>query len=390
MMGNSAMLKMLTAFTDEVDDAEFAVREILDQLDLNKNLRKNSVGILFCYTDFIGTGVMKAVCEALPFAVVGCTTMANSATQGAGMAALSLGVLTSDQVQFSAIRSSPLTDTPDASVREAFYRGKQGHGEDPALIIAFAPLQHTGGEVMADAVFTVAENIPILGLVACDHTLEYENSYTIFNGSAEKDSASMVFIYGDIRPRFFLKVISDEKIQKQKAIITDSEGGVLREVNGMPLMQYMEMLGVSKNNGIENIGVVPFILKYTDGTPPVARAIYKITPEGHAECGGKMPVGATLAVGRLDMDDILKTAWSTVTEAMNDKTPNALLMFPCMSRDLALGADYLAEIDIIQKTVGKSCPYLLAYAGGELCPDFDDSGKLINRFHNFTFIACAL
>ena len=384
------MLKMLTAFTDEVDDAAFAVQEILGQLDLDKNLLKNSVGLLFCYTDFIDTGVMKAVCGALPFDVVGCTTMANSTTQGAGMAALSISVLTSDQDLFSAVRSGPLTDTSDASIREAFYRGRQGRGEDPSLIIAFAPLQHTGGEVMADAVFAVAENIPVFGLVACDHTLEYENSYTIFNGEAEKDSASMVFIYGDFRPRFFLKIISDEKIQKQKAIITASEGGVLREVNDMPLMQYMEMLGVSKNNGIENIGVVPFILKYNDGTPPVARAIYKITPEGHAVCGGKMPMGATLAVGRLDMDDILKTAWSTVTEAVNGDAPNALLMFPCMSRELALGADYLAEIDVIQKTIGKSCPYLLAYAGGELCPDFDDQGKLLNRFHNFTFIACVL
>ena len=384
------MLNMLTAFTDEVDDAEFAVQEILAQLALDKNLRKNSVGLLFCYTDFVATGVMKAICDALPFDVVGCTTMTCAATQGADMAALSLGVLTSDHIRFSAVRSGPLANAPAANLRDAFYRAKQDHAENPALIIAFAPLQHTGGEVTAEALFAVAGDAPVFGLVACDHTLEYEKSYTIFNGSAEKDSAAMVFLYGDIHPRFFLKIISDEKIQKQKAIITASEGGILREVNGMPLMQYMEMLGVSKNNGIENIGVVPFILKYNDGTPPVARAIYKITPEGHAECGGKMPVGATLAVGRLDMDDILKTAWSTVTEAMNDKTPNALLMFPCMSRDLALGADYLAEIDIIQKTVGKSCPYLLAYAGGELCPDFDDSGKLINRFHNFTFIACAL
>ncbi len=384
------MLKMLTAFTDEVDDAEFAVQEILDQLDLDNNLRKNSVGLLSCHTGFIDTGVMQAICAALPFDVIGGTTLTNAVPGGAGMAALSLAVLTSDQARFSAVMSEPLIDDPLANIRDAFDRARRGRPENPALIIAFAPQQQAGGEGMAEALFSVAGDTPVFGPVACEHTLEYENSCTIFNGRAEKAAAAMVFIYGDIHPRFFLKIISDEKIQKQKAMITGSEGRTLYEVNGIPLMQYMEMLGVSKNNGIENINVVPFIIKYNDGTPPVARAIYKITPEGHAVCAGRMPVGSTLAVGSLDRDDVLKTARSTVTEAVSGASPNALLIFPCMSRNLALGADYLAEVEIIQNSAGKKIPYLLAYAGGELCPDFSDSSELINRFHNFTFIACAL
>ncbi len=385
------MLKMLTAFTDEIDEAELAVKAVLEQLDIPNALLRHSVGLLFCYADFVETGVAQAICEALPFDVVGCTTLTNGVPGGAGMATLSLAVLTSDDVRFSATMSESLADQPEERMREAFALARRGLPEKPALAFALAPLlMEPGGEVISDAIFAAAEDTPVFGSTACDHTLTLDKSYTLLNGRVEKASASLVLVYGDVHPRFFLKVISEEKIQKQKAIITDSEGGTLREVNGMPLMQYMEMLGVSKNNGIENIGVVPFIVKYNDGTPPVARVIYTITPEGHALCGGKMPVGSTLAVGRLDVDDIRNTAWRTVTEAMGGETPNALLMFPCVARNVVLGVDYLTEVDIVRQTLGDAFPYLLAYAGGELCPDTDDSGRLLNRFHNFTFVACAL
>ncbi len=388
----AAMLKMLTAFTDEVDDSELAVQDILTQLDIPNALLRHSAGLLFCYADFVETGVVKALCDALPFAVVGCTTLTNGVPGGAGIAALSLAVLTSDDVRFSAVMSQPLTSANlDANMREAFDRARGRRPETPALALAFAPMQlDVGSEAIAEAMFAAAGDTPVFGSVACDHTLELNTSYTFFNGKADAAAACMLLLYGDVQPRFFLKVISDEKIQKQKAIITGSEGSVLRKINGMPLMRYLEMLGVSKDNGIENIGVVPFIVKYTDGTPPVARAIYTITPEGHAICGGKMPVGSTLAVGRLDTDDILKTAGSTVAQALTGDRPSALLMLPCMARNMALGADFLAEMDVVRKTIGDTTPYLLAYAGGEICPDVRDDGNHINRFHNFTFIACSL
>jgi hypothetical protein len=35
-------------------------------------------------------------------------------------------------------------------------------------------------------------------------------------------------------------------------------------------------------------------------------------------------------------------------------------------------------------------PYVLAYAGGEICPVRGEDGKLRNHFHNFTFSLCVL
>ncbi len=384
------MIRMLTAFTDEVDEREFAVQSILEQLNCEKSMLRNSVAMLFCHPECIDTGVMKAVCDALPCDVVGCTTLASGTAGKAGVLGLSVALLTSDDAHFSATMSGPLTSDPGANVLGAFTRACAGRPGKPALAIAFAPLMvDIGGEVIADALFKAVGDIPVFGTTACDHTAVYDQSYTILNGKAEKTAACLLLVYGDIRPRFVYKIISDRKIQKQKAIITGSNGSLLREVNGIPLMQYLETLGISKNNGIENIGVVPFIVDYNDGNPPVARAMYTVTPEGYAVCGGRMPEGSTLAIGRLDMEDVLETAETATREVMGADVPDVLLLFPCMSRNLVLGSEFKAELDAFERTVGGRVPYLAVYSGGEKCPALTNDGRLVNCFHNFTVAACA-
>ena len=73
------MIKMLTAFTEEADDVEFAVSEILEQLNLD-GLLAGSVGIIHCHADFIDGGVVAALGERLPFDVVGCSTSSGSSS----------------------------------------------------------------------------------------------------------------------------------------------------------------------------------------------------------------------------------------------------------------------------------------------------------------------
>ena len=52
------MIKMFSAFTEEIDDVDAAISEILSQLDLEHSLMQNSIGILHCYHEFIDSGVV--------------------------------------------------------------------------------------------------------------------------------------------------------------------------------------------------------------------------------------------------------------------------------------------------------------------------------------------
>ena len=59
------MINMITAYTLEVDDTEYALEELMEQLDLSSNLLKYSAGIMHFHTDFIETGVAKEIAEQL-------------------------------------------------------------------------------------------------------------------------------------------------------------------------------------------------------------------------------------------------------------------------------------------------------------------------------------
>ena len=68
------MIKNIHAHTFEIDNLDIAVTEILEQLNMKENLLSNSIGIMSCYYEFIESGVVAAICDALPFDVIGMTS----------------------------------------------------------------------------------------------------------------------------------------------------------------------------------------------------------------------------------------------------------------------------------------------------------------------------
>jgi hypothetical protein len=132
------------------------------------------------------------------------------------------------------------------------------------------------------------------------------------------------------------------------------------------------------------------VVDYGDGTQPVARAIYGMNDDGSAICGGIMPEGSTLYIGRMDVEDILLTAKTSLETLLENEGFGGIIMFPCLGRNMVLAMEPFAEIDVVRSTLGDKFPWHLAYSGGECCPVYSKDGKTVNRFHSFTFIGCAL
>ena len=158
----------------------------------------------------------------------------------------------------------------------------------------------------------------------------------------------------------------------------------------MTVKDYLESIGLSSGKGLEAMSSVPIMVDYNDGTQPVARAIYGLNEDGSALCGGVMPEGGTLTIGRLDVEDVLITAETSLEGIMQSGTPNGVILFPCLGRNMVLVLDPLAEIEATKRIIGDSAPWHLAYSGGECCPVYTKEGGTVNRFHNFTFIGCAI
>jgi hypothetical protein len=384
------MIRMLNACTWEIDDVDAAVSELLEQLDLKNRVLKNSVGIISCYTEFIETGVVKAVCGALPFDTVGCTTLGNSTRGECGLELLSLTVLTSDDVSFSVQSTAVKKDTMSADMKAAYDKARGDRG-DPALVLTIAPLiTDLSGSDIFNILNAAAGSIPVFGTFSCDHTPDLKSSATIRNGEAYPNLLSVILLYGEVRPRFYVTSIRDSSIQKQYARITASEGCLLKEVEGISPRKYFESLGLG---GIDILPTITVVVNYHDGTKPAARGILSITPEGYILCAGEIPVNGSLSVATLDIGGILETAESTMVKVLSPDGEggdvNGLLIVPCLTRSIMLGINGDEEMKKVVSLINGKYPYHIIYAGGEICPmEADDRYR--NRYHNCTFTVCVL
>ena len=113
------MIRSFSAHTYEIDDAALAVEEIKRRLDCDGKLMKNSVGSLACFVDFIETGVVKALSEALPFDILGITTIASASAGQCGETTLCILVLTSDDTEFVPVLSGPVQGEDPSVLRRS-------------------------------------------------------------------------------------------------------------------------------------------------------------------------------------------------------------------------------------------------------------------------------
>jgi len=393
------MIQSFTLFTAEIDDVETAVAEILAQLDEKNGLLKNSIGLLHCYSDFIESGVVEALEGALPFDILGTTTLGTATRGSEELAELTILVLTSDDVTFVTGLSEPILEENEAIITDAYKEAATAagkFGEKPALMINYAPLLlNVGGDFFVKAATAATGGAPVFGTLAVDDNLDYHDSQVLYKGDAYKDRLAFLLLFGDVTPKFYLASISEEKVLRDKGVVTDATGNQLREINDVSVSDYLSSIGLTKEEDgtISGINAHPFVVDYNDGTVPVVRIMFAITPEGYAVCGGDIPVGATLSVGFIDGDEVVKATVERLDEIISSEKPNALLIFSCVGRYFSLGYNTSREADEVSSVLDDTdIPYTLSYSGGELCPTQSTEGdaELTNRFHNDTFIVCAL
>jgi hypothetical protein len=390
------MLKAITASTSEIDDVELAVSEILEQLDINHSLLRNSVGFVSCFSEFLDSGVIQALQDALPFDIVGTTTLLSGIPNDAGIMILTLMVLTSDDVEFALGLTDEILGPDDAPINKAYTEATAGRTEKPAMILSFVPLLlNVGGDFFVDTLNKLSGGIPNFGTLAVDHNDDYHESRVICNGNGYANQYAFVLLYGDVQPRFYMRAIDSEKVFHDKGVVTASQGNQLQTVNHIPVADYLQTLGLTKNpdGTITGINAFPFICDYNDGTVPVVRVMFALTPEGYAVCGGNVPVGAILSMGSIDGDQVVTSTKEMLEEIVSQGPYQCLLIFSCVGRYFSLGHSTDREREAVANALDHTdILYQMTYAGGELCPVYQQTGgaSLTNRNHNDTIIICAL
>ena len=383
------MIKTFTAYTTEVDDEKLAAEQLTSRLALDGQLMANTVGLIACHYEFVLSGAMKAVCDALPFDVVGMISSSQCVPGETGSLLLTMMVITSDDVRFTTALTPSLMEEPGKMIAECYKAASKG--ERPGLILAYAPfIPQNSGDEYINVLSEASGGVSCFGSLAIDDSLDFQNSFMLYNGEQYRDKMAMILMHGDVHPKFYVANISESRILEKRALVTKSAGPVLMEVNERPVIEYFEDLGLVQASETQYaLSSLPFLLDYNDGSPKVSKIFVMLTPEKYAICAGAMPEGSTLYMASTDKDDVLLTTSEAVDSIISDsENASGLLVFSCISRSMTLGVDQFKEMELITQKLGEKLPFLMTCSGGEICPTQVSNVKAINRFHNNAFIAC--
>ena len=381
------MLKCASFYTSEVDNQEIAVKEINEQLNKKLDLLEHSVGIIMCNPEFIATGVLKAVCDNLPFDLAGITTASQAVNDGAGELLLTIFVMTADDTRFFTGITDNMDDNVDGSVEAAYKKIAEEKQEAPRLVLVFPPFGLHAGDAYVKAWGKITPNIPIFGTCAIDDTAAFSECETIYNGTNYKAAMAFVLCYGNINPRFMIATLSESNVVSTKAEVTKAEGNCVYEINNDNALKYFEEKGFA-----ESVKYTPFMIDFLkredyDGVP-VIRGHADFTENGAAIFYGYVDEGSTFTMLRCDPDDILAKTRQKLEQLNRLPDVNGVLLFPCVVRRAALlGVNkHLMELQIARDTIHPDIPFMMGYAGGEICPTSIRDGIPTNRFHNHTLV----
>jgi hypothetical protein len=387
------MMKIITAKTYEVDDIEVAVGEITAELKAGGELLKNTIGIVACHYEFVNSGVIEAIADALPFRLVGSISSGQAVSNESDSLLFTIMVLSSDDVEFVKVLTPSLVGDPGRVIRESYAAATSGREEQPALILTFAPFMiENSGDEYVNVLHEVSDGAPCFGTLAVDDTSDFGNCFMLSDSSHYRDRMSMILLYGNVNPKFYIANISESRVLEKSADVTKSQGHILMEANERPITDFFRDLGLTKASETQYaMSSLPFLLDYNDGTPKVSKIFIGLTPEKYAICGGAIPEGSTLHIAFSSKDDVLYTTEEALSLLLGDiMDASGVLMYSCISRGMTFGIEQFKEMELVRETIGESVPFLMAFSGGEICPTQVSDGKAINRFHNNAFIALLL
>jgi hypothetical protein len=391
------MMRSIGLHTYELDDADGAVAEIKAGLEAFP-LMEHSVGIIMCDPEYIDSGVYEAVCAALPFPVAGATTMTQAVEGETGLLMLTVLVLTGDDVFFSTAMTEEIAAGNDAltPTRACFDEAVKRLPAAPKLILAFPPLiAENAGDAYVEALTALCPGVPIFGTLAISDSIAFDNCSTLCNGKASLTKMSLIVVAGAVTPRFLIATVNDNNKTPYSGEITRSEENIVQEINGVSTYEYFADISLAKNGKLdEGLQFVPILIDFKkrddyDGVP-VVRAIVYLDENGDAVCRGYMYQNSIFTVINPSAEDILQSSRELMEQIKAIPDRRATLIFSCVVRRMMFGAEPLVEAAMIVEKLKGDSPFMLAYAGGEICPTSVRAEDVTNRFHNYSIIACIL
>jgi hypothetical protein len=296
-------------------------------------------------------------------------------------------ILTSDDITFTTAISDPVFPDNFDNALEKVYADAAKPDHHPSFIFVLGPITaDVSGSLILKKLNQMSGGIPIFGTLSNDTALQYTYSYVFRNGEHHVRKLVLLFLHGNFQPRFYTTSIATRNIQQQNAVVTESDGYLVKKINDLPVLEYFKTIRIQANE-LAAVSMLPFMVNFGDGTIPAAYNVYNVSEQG-AYCGGEIPVGSLITFAEIDYNSIMETAENAIRQAFDDiekNGANGMIAIPCLTRSLIILPNMEDELKKSIELVGDRIPFALFYSGGEICPTYNKQHEIVNRFHNLTY-----
>lgn len=397
--------------TFEMDDLSLTVKQLTAGIGSDFKLERNSVGILYCYSDFEVEELADSLQAELSFPIIGSTAVATlDRKNGLNELAATLMVLTADDCEFNTAVTQPLTvDDTVQKIQQAY--SQVSAEKPPELIIAFAPYSlDIMVDKYAEAFNTVAPGVAVCGGVTSFNSVDScgHEGLIIYHGKTYSDSMAIISITGNIRPLFSVQVISSSPVERKRKV-TEADGGIIYKVGNEKFTDYLKDVGLPVEKLAKSIGTIafscnPLQVEYPleDGAKPFSyfRTLHEINlEEGSGTSVGGVPLGATISVNPMTRQDISKTALEAMaqlekkimaaSEEVSEYRYSTILAISCVARFMVMIPNSGEEASQLKKIIPDGMVMSGYYSNGELGPVQAEGVPRRTFAYNESIILCA-
>ena len=396
-------MKSKVLFTQEMDDLEAAVEELIEQAE-GFEFKKNSIALVYG-EDFDYEEVYQRLKEHWDFDILGCTAMSMiTGVSGYTLEGISVLLLSADDCYFSTGITGTLTKSNYADEIERAYKDAEAKLDgEVKMVLAYGIMVKSVDDVSGDGYVDILDKLsnhaPIFGGLASDN-FTFSSNRVFWNETCVADAMNLVLISGNIKPKF----VSKNSIVNRALfsyVITESKANHIYKLGNDTLVNVMDKEKISndKTDVVADYLLSPFLLSIPADDGDVIETARNISTLNHEDGSGiflgGMPEGATLGIGIISKEDVknsVEKACLAIKDELNDPDYeySTILCTTCAARFLALASEVEAEGQTCLDNLPKDKELMGIYAFGEFCPvTGNKTGKTYNAFHNFTFTIVA-
>jgi hypothetical protein len=157
------------------------------------------------------------------------------------------------------------------------------------------------------------------------------------------------------------------------SLITDSEGNVLKELNGVPALRYYKE---HLNGQLHTLpaDALKFPLSISDplSGQQLVRTILSVDEQKETMTfAGDMPIASGVQFLKAEKHELIDGARSAgiiAKSSHGSESPELAILVSCVGRKLVLGDETSKEIAAVSQALGHETPLMGFYSYGEMCP----------------------